>query len=148
MGILILLSLTTLLFFSSFTHILCEEDIDEDLSFLDEPEADETTSHHHHHDDDANLEEDFSAYEDSETYQPPEFDENDVVILNDTNFTDVVDKNRFGLKYASGKNLVQSKNPVQDKIWFRLHESVLYQTELYRTGFYKKKNPFFVKTVF
>lgn len=99
MRILILLSLTTLLFFSSFTHILCEQDIDdEDLSFLDEPEAGETTtSHHHHHDDDADLEEDFSGYEDSEIHQAPEFDEKDVVVLNDTNFTDVVNKNRFVL---------------------------------------------------
>jgi len=44
------------------------------------------------------------------------------------------------------------QKPIRDKIWFRLHEPVLYQTELYRTGFYKKKsifceNSFLIQTV-
>ncbi|XP_058780105.1 protein disulfide isomerase-like 1-4 [Vicia villosa] len=101
MRILILLSLTTLLFFSSLSHVLSEEESDEDLSFLDEP--DETDLHHDHHDhhDDAehesDLEEDFSGYEHQESYQPPEFDEKDVVVLKDSNFTDVVNGNRFVL---------------------------------------------------
>ncbi|CAK8536248.1 unnamed protein product [Lathyrus sativus] len=100
MRILILLSLTTLLFFSSFSHVLSEEELDEDLSFLDEP--DETDAHHqqhHHHDaeNESDLEEDFSGYEHQESYQAPEFNEKDVVVLKDNNFTDVVNNNRFVL---------------------------------------------------
>lgn len=100
MRILILLSLTTLLFFSSFSPVLSEqEELDEDLAFLDEP--DETDAHHHHQHHDAgnesDLEEDFSGYEHPESYQAPEIDEKDVVVLKDTNFTDVVNNNRFVL---------------------------------------------------
>ncbi|KAL5082360.1 hypothetical protein RYX36_010781 [Vicia faba] len=97
MRILILLSLTTLLFFSSLSHVLSDEELDEDLTFLDEP--DETDLHHHHHDaeNESDLEEDFSGYEHQESYQPPEFDEKDVVVLKDNNFTDVVNNNRFVL---------------------------------------------------
>jgi protein disulfide-isomerase A1 len=97
MRILILLSLTALLIFSSFSPILSkEEELDEDLSFLDEPDSDETISHHDH-DHDSDLEEDFSGYDHQESYQPPEIDEKDVVVLKDNNFTDVVNKNRFVL---------------------------------------------------
>lgn len=100
MRILILLSLTTLLFFSSLSHVLSEEEPDEDLSFLDEPDETDSPHHHHHHDDaehESDLEEDFSGYEHQESYQPPEFDEKDVVVLKDSNFTDVVNSNRFVL---------------------------------------------------
>ncbi|XP_057455445.1 protein disulfide isomerase-like 1-4 [Lotus japonicus] len=92
MRILILLSLATLLLFSS--HVFCEEE--EDLSFLDEPD---TSSSLHHHDDDggdfgddADLD-DFSGYEDA--YKQPEIDDKDVVVLKDKNFSDVVKNNRY-----------------------------------------------------
>ncbi|XP_058780106.1 protein disulfide isomerase-like 1-4 [Vicia villosa] len=100
MRILILLSLTTLLFFSSLSHVLSEEEPDEDLSFLDEPDETDLHHQHHHHDDaehESDLEEDFSGYEHQESYQPPEFDEKDVVVLKDSNFTDAVNSNRFVL---------------------------------------------------
>nr|XP_004487116.1 protein disulfide isomerase-like 1-4 [Cicer arietinum] len=96
MRILILLSLTALLFFSSFSPILCQVELDEDLSFLDEPDTD--TSHHHPDSgeflNDADLDE-FPDHDDAESYKPPEVDEKDVVVLKDNNFTDVVNKNRY-----------------------------------------------------
>ncbi|KAJ1409202.1 Thioredoxin-like superfamily [Sesbania bispinosa] len=98
MRIFIVLSLTTLLLFSSFSHVLCEEE--EDLSFLEEP--DENDSYHHHHhggfDDDAATDfDDFSGFEDAEAeaYKEPEVDDKDVVVLKDKNFTDVVKNNQF-----------------------------------------------------
>ncbi|CAJ2660674.1 unnamed protein product [Trifolium pratense] len=134
MRILILLSLTTLLIFSSFSPILSKEqqlDEEEDLSFLDEPNSDETISHYDH-DHDSDLEDDFSGYDNSESYQTPEIDEKDVVILKDNNFTDVVNKNRFVLvefyapwcghcqalapEYAAAATELKSENVVLAKV--------------------------------
>ncbi|PNY05140.1 protein disulfide isomerase-like 1-4-like [Trifolium pratense] len=134
MRILILLSLTTLLIFSSFSPILSKEqqlDEEEDLSFLDEPDSDETISHHDH-DHDSDFEEDFSGYDNSESYQTPEIDEKDVVVLKDNNFTDVVNKNRFVLvefyapwcghcqalapEYAAAATELKSENVVLAKV--------------------------------
>ncbi|GAU15644.1 hypothetical protein TSUD_109020 [Trifolium subterraneum] len=132
MRILILLSLTTLLIFSSLSPILSkQEEPEEDLSFLDEPDSDETISHHDH-DHDSDLEEDFSGYDNQESYQVPEIDEKDVVVLKDYNFTDVVNKNRFVLvefyapwcghcqalapEYASAATELKSENVVLAKV--------------------------------
>ena len=117
MRIFVLLSLTTLLLFSSFSISLCKDsaatagnDDDEDLSFLEDP--DETSaSHHQYHGhypdpdqidddtvDDADLE-DFSGFDETEfnpdAYKEPEVDDKDVVVLKDKNFSDVVKNNRF-----------------------------------------------------
>ncbi|TKY48522.1 disulfide isomerase 1-4 [Spatholobus suberectus] len=93
MRILVVLSLTTLLLFCSFSPILCDDLADdEDLSFLDEPS---TSEHDHDHfDDDANFG-DFSDFGDPEAYKEPEVDEKDVVVLKEKNFSDVVKNNRF-----------------------------------------------------
>lgn len=101
MRIFILLSLTTLLLFSSFSHVLCEE-VEEDLSFLEEPENEDTSAAHHHYDDHGDFSDDgdlddFSGYEDTEAYKEPEVDDKDVVVLNGKNFTDVVKNNRYVL---------------------------------------------------
>ena len=91
MRILVLLSLATLLLFSSFSPTFCDHLADdEDLSFLDEPSA--APEHGHYHDDDANFG-DFE--EDPEAYKQPEVDEKDVVVLKEKNFTDAVKNNRF-----------------------------------------------------
>ncbi|MED6218511.1 Protein disulfide isomerase-like 1-4 [Stylosanthes scabra] len=114
MRIFLLLSLTALLLFSTFSITFCKDsaaatttaDDDEDLSFLEE--ADDTSaSHHHQYDghypdpdqiDDADLD-DFSGFDETEfnpdAYKEPEVDEKDVVILKDKNFTDVVKNNRY-----------------------------------------------------
>ncbi|KAL2593659.1 hypothetical protein AAZV13_12G142300 [Glycine max] len=91
MRILVVLSLATLLLFSSLFLTLCDDlTDDEDLGFLDEPSA--APEHGHYHDDDANFG-DFE--EDPEAYKQPEVDEKDVVILKEKNFTDTVKSNRF-----------------------------------------------------
>ncbi|XP_057729685.1 protein disulfide isomerase-like 1-4 [Arachis stenosperma] len=116
MRIFVLLSLTTLLLFSTFSITYCKDsatatattaaDDDEDLSFLEE--ADDTSSSHHHQYeghypdpdqiDDADLD-DFSGFDETEfnpdAYKEAEVDEKDVVILKDKNFTDVVKNNRY-----------------------------------------------------
>ncbi|RDX86517.1 Protein disulfide isomerase-like 1-4, partial [Mucuna pruriens] len=92
MRILVVLSLTVLLLFSSFSPTLCHDDDDEDLSFLDEPSAPEHD--HDHFGDDVNYA-DFEDFEDSEAYREPEVDEKDVVVLKEKNFSDVVKNNRF-----------------------------------------------------
>ncbi|XP_061376673.1 protein disulfide isomerase-like 1-4 [Gastrolobium bilobum] len=95
MRILAVLSITTLLLFSSFSLIFCNDVADdEDLSFLDEPDDISTSHHHEHFDDDADFG-DFSGYDDAEAYKEPEVDEKDVVVLKEKNFTDVVKNNRF-----------------------------------------------------
>ncbi|CAJ1955965.1 unnamed protein product [Sphenostylis stenocarpa] len=93
MRILLLLSLATLLLFSSFSPTLCADDDNEDLSFLeDEPS---TPGHNHHFADDASYG-DFDDFEDdAEPYKQPEVDEKDVVVLKDKNFSEIVKNNRF-----------------------------------------------------
>lgn len=105
MRTIIVLSLATLLLFSSFSRILCEEEEEEDLSFLDEPDNDDTSTslgHHHHDDGDGDgVEEDdefddFSGLEeDTEAIKEMEVDEKDVFVLNEKNFSEVVNNNRF-----------------------------------------------------
>ncbi|KAG4972279.1 hypothetical protein AAZX31_13G307900 [Glycine max] len=96
MRILVLLSLATLLLFSSFSPTFCDHLADdEDLSFLDEPSA--APEHDHHYGaDDSNFG-DFEDFEedDAEAYKQPEVDEKDVVVLKEKNFTDAVKNNRF-----------------------------------------------------
>ncbi|KAK7402130.1 hypothetical protein VNO78_14150 [Psophocarpus tetragonolobus] len=69
MRFVVVLSMATLLLFSP-TLCVCDDVVEEDLSFLEE-------EHHHH-------------YEDFE-----EVDEKDVLLLKENNFSDVVKKNRF-----------------------------------------------------
>lgn len=104
--LVLLLSLTALLIFSSLTLTLSKEveDDDEDLSFLEEPDE---NSHNHlqsdpgHSDDDLGDDDDLedfadfdeSAYQDE--YKEPEVDDKDVVVLKEGNFSDFVEKNRF-----------------------------------------------------
>ncbi|WVY99353.1 hypothetical protein V8G54_025423 [Vigna mungo] len=97
MRIIFLLSLATLLLFSSFSSTLsaappAADDDNEDLSFLEEETS--TPDHHQDHFDDANY--DFDDFEDdSEAYKQPQVDEKDVVVLKDKNFSDVIKNNRF-----------------------------------------------------
>ncbi|KAE9616677.1 putative protein disulfide-isomerase [Lupinus albus] len=108
--------LTTLLFISSFslsfskTTLQYDNDDDEDLSFLDEPD-DVTTSHFNHPDldhfddddeegDDADEDfDDFSAFDHSTSHdeEQPIFDDKHVVVLIERNFTTIVENNRFVL---------------------------------------------------
>ncbi|OIW09142.1 hypothetical protein TanjilG_11280 [Lupinus angustifolius] len=86
------LSLTTLLLFSSFSLISSTtEDELEDLTFLQDSDQTSDSDHHHHFDDeDDNL-------DDSSSVSDPEIDEKDVVVLNQKNFSDVINNNRFVL---------------------------------------------------
>ncbi|KAK7257715.1 hypothetical protein RIF29_31886 [Crotalaria pallida] len=116
----VFLSLTILLFLSSFSLTLSkttlpndnnDDDDDEDLSFLDEPD-DVTPSHHRHdpqHSDDEEEEEEEEYYDDADedfddfshtSHQGEEeeelsLDDKDVVVLKERNFTTVVENNRF-----------------------------------------------------
>ncbi|XP_020202358.1 protein disulfide isomerase-like 1-4 [Cajanus cajan] len=92
MRILLVLSLATLLLFSSVSPTLSADTADdEDLSFLeDEPSAPPHAQFH----DDADFG-DFEDFEDSDAHKEPEVDEKDVVVLKASNFTDVVKSNRF-----------------------------------------------------
>ncbi|CAL5211272.1 unnamed protein product [Lathyrus oleraceus] len=115
--LVVLLSLTTLLFLSSLSLTFCDKisknDIedDEDLSFLEEPE-DASTTHHGHanypdpdnfdeedEDDDGDDVGDFSGYDpqSEDEFNDPEVDEKDVVVLIERNFTTVIENNQFVL---------------------------------------------------
>ncbi|TKY67222.1 disulfide isomerase 1-4 [Spatholobus suberectus] len=104
------LSLTTLLLFSSLSLTLCKKapqnDDGEDLSFLEEPDDTSATSHHGHghghfpdpdHFDDDDDFGDFSGFDPSaeEAFAEPAVDDKDVVVLKERNFTTVVENNRF-----------------------------------------------------
>ncbi|CAL0321931.1 unnamed protein product [Lupinus luteus] len=100
----LLLSLTTLLLFSSLSLIsstVTDADADdEDLTFLQD--SDDTTSDHHHHYDYPDPE-NFQDYGadlgdfDHDEYKSPEIDDKDVVVLKNNNFSDFVKSNRFVL---------------------------------------------------
>ncbi|XP_057448991.1 protein disulfide isomerase-like 1-4 [Lotus japonicus] len=85
---------------------------DEDLSFLEEPEAEDTTTaslHDHGNfpdpdpfgdgdsEDGEDFDDDFSGFEppSEEAYEEPAVDDKDVVVLIERNFTTVVENNRF-----------------------------------------------------
>ncbi|XP_010264686.1 PREDICTED: protein disulfide isomerase-like 1-4 [Nelumbo nucifera] len=106
----LLLSISALLLFNGFCSETVskespkkDDDLDEDLSFLEEgdeitpikdPQAD--PDHLFEDDDDFDNYEDIDDFEtDHEEYPPPEVDEKDVVILNEGNFTDFLEKNRY-----------------------------------------------------
>lgn len=115
--LLLLLPLAVLLLFSN--SVICKDspakdpptktidDEDEDLSFLEEPDAAAGASAHRHLPDFDGFEGgaededfgDFSDFEDSDAdrdeYKAPEVDEKDVVVLKEGNFSDFVEKNRF-----------------------------------------------------
>lgn len=115
--LVVLLSLTTLLFLSSISLTFCDKisknniEDDEDLSFLEEPE-DASTTHHGHanypdpdnfgeedEDDDGDDFGDFSGYDpqSEDEFNDPEVDEKDVVVLIERNFTTVIENNQFVL---------------------------------------------------
>ncbi|OIW03929.1 hypothetical protein TanjilG_30205 [Lupinus angustifolius] len=100
----LLLSLTTLLLFSSFSLISSTVTVDddgEDLSFLEDSDETTTSDHHHHYD--YPDPENFQDYEsdlgdfDHDEYNLPEIDDKDVVVLKNNNFSDFVNSNRFVL---------------------------------------------------
>ncbi|KAK7272143.1 hypothetical protein RJT34_28565 [Clitoria ternatea] len=100
MRFLVLLFLSTLLLFSSFSLTFSKDlsDDDEDLSFLEDPEETPSPSHHDHYDHDDDHDDDFgdfSGFADPDAYKEPEVDDKDVVVLKDKNFTDIVNNNRF-----------------------------------------------------
>ncbi|KAE9585752.1 hypothetical protein Lal_00010211 [Lupinus albus] len=88
------LSLTTLLLFSSFSLISStteDQDELEDLTFLQDSDHTSDSDHHHFDDNDADLD-DFSS-----SVSDHEIDDKNVVVLNDKNFSDVINNNRFVL---------------------------------------------------
>ncbi|KAL2983964.1 hypothetical protein AAZX31_12G064800 [Glycine max] len=113
--LIVSLSLATLLLFSSLSLTLCDKippqndndnnnnDDDEDLSFLEEPDDAASTSHHGHFpdpdrfDDDGDDDGDFGDFSgfDHSTEEAFEVDDKDVVVLKESNFTTVVENNRF-----------------------------------------------------
>ncbi|XP_011089301.1 protein disulfide isomerase-like 1-4 [Sesamum indicum] len=110
--LLLLLALLSLLLFSLLpTPILSDAaaDDDEDLNFLEELESDDIGSSHQHHHSDAeysdNDGEEDENYDDFEVpsdfnHQDEEdevatFDEKDVIVLMDGNFSDFVDENKY-----------------------------------------------------
>ncbi|KAL4611066.1 hypothetical protein ACB092_08G097400 [Castanea dentata] len=111
--LVLLLSLTALLLFSSLSVTLSskavENDIDEDedLSFLEEPEDNSDAAHFSdpdHYDEDFAGDEDFENYADldesafqdeDEGYKVPDVDEKDVVVLREGNFSNFIEKNQF-----------------------------------------------------
>ncbi|KAI4322259.1 hypothetical protein L6164_021970 [Bauhinia variegata] len=107
--LVLVLSLTGLLLLSSFSFTLSkatDNDDDEDLSFLEEADDSSTSPRDHQHypdpdqfDEDDDLE-DFSGFDDlpadtDDSHKEPEFDEKDVVVLKERNFTTVIENNRF-----------------------------------------------------
>ncbi|XP_043703594.1 protein disulfide isomerase-like 1-4 [Telopea speciosissima] len=103
---ILLLSLSVLLLFSgfcsatpSFDSSKKDEDLDEDLSFLEEDDEKASIVNHSASNpefptDEGN--EDFDGmYSDQGSYLQPEFDEKDVVVLKDENFSKFLKKNRF-----------------------------------------------------
>nr|XP_025685341.1 protein disulfide isomerase-like 1-4 isoform X2 [Arachis hypogaea] len=121
--LVVLLSLTTLLLFSSFTLTstkksaqndnTANENDDEDLSFLEEPDEAATSAHHRADsnlpdpdgdDEDLELDEDDNDYGDFSSYSPSHFeaeqppwdvDDKDVVVLKERNFTTVIENNQY-----------------------------------------------------
>ncbi|KAJ0704954.1 putative protein disulfide-isomerase [Helianthus annuus] len=101
----LLLSLSILLLIISTASSKQPQDLEEeeDLSFLEEAEHDDTESNHHGYDDHdfENYDDldDFETgegeYEDSESVLEAEIDESDVVVLTASNFSDFVEKNRY-----------------------------------------------------
>lgn len=111
---ILLITLASLLLFSLLsTPILSSatagDDDEEDLSFLEEPESGDAPSSHHQHSDaeySDNEDEDFENYDDfevpsdfnhqdAEADEVAKFDEKDVVVLTDGNFSDFVDENKY-----------------------------------------------------
>lgn len=105
--------LSLLLFSLHYSPILSSAtavDDDEDLSFLEEPESGDALPSHHHHSEAEytdNEDEDFDSYDDfevpsdfnhqdheDEDDEVAQFDEKDVVVLTDGNFSDFVGGNK------------------------------------------------------
>lgn len=111
--LLLVLSIAALLLFtalSSATHK--DDDLDEDLSFLQSEEKDDASGSLSSHglrtdpdqldDENDNDDEDFENFEDfegfdsdHEQYKQPDVDEKDVVVLKEGNFSEFVEKNRY-----------------------------------------------------
>ncbi|XP_051113375.1 protein disulfide isomerase-like 1-4 [Andrographis paniculata] len=109
--LLLVLALTSLLLSSLLpSRISSADDEDEDLSFLEESDsADAAPADHHHSDGEYsdNDDEEFESYDDfevpsdfnhegeNEEDEMPKFDEKDVVVLTDRNFSSFIDDNKF-----------------------------------------------------
>ncbi|XP_059666070.1 protein disulfide isomerase-like 1-4 [Cornus florida] len=98
---LLILLISLLLCFNLFSATLSKQDdndLDEDLSFLEEDDAVSSQPDPNHQRDFENyddLEEESSGSDGHDSYTPPEFDEKDVVVLKESNFSDFVAKNRY-----------------------------------------------------
>ncbi|XP_034687822.1 protein disulfide isomerase-like 1-4 [Vitis riparia] len=110
--LVLLLFLSSLLLFSQFSPSLStdknDDDLDEDLSFLEQDDVVEPqhsksghTSDPDEFDDDA-LDDDFDNHSDFDEpdsdygkYSQPEIDEKDVVVLKERNFSDVIENNQY-----------------------------------------------------
>lgn len=101
-------SLSALLFLSAFSLTLCKSNTaendshDEDLSFLEEADDGSASLGDDHFPDLDNYDDDLSDFSgfdesdvDAEAYKEPEVDDKDVVVLKESNFSDVVKKNPF-----------------------------------------------------
>ncbi|XP_042510521.1 protein disulfide isomerase-like 1-4 [Macadamia integrifolia] len=104
--ILLVLSLSAVLLFSGFCSAvppndssMKNEDLDEDLSFLKEDDEESYLDNHSasypKYPTDEGYEDFDEMYSDQESYSQPEFDEKDVIVLKDENFTDFLEKNRY-----------------------------------------------------
>ncbi|XP_042476410.1 protein disulfide isomerase-like 1-4 [Macadamia integrifolia] len=105
---LLFLCILALLIFSgicSASESKKDEDLDEDLSFLEEDEEKSPIDNHSASDPDFpsdDGDEDFDnfddfdgSYSDHESYSQPEVDEKDVVVLKEGNFSDFLENNRY-----------------------------------------------------
>ncbi|KAL8247596.1 hypothetical protein R6Q59_008812 [Mikania micrantha] len=99
-SLLLSLSILLLLCFSAFSKQT--DDLDEDLSFLEEAdEHDDAESYHHDDHDFENYDDldDFAdgegEYDDSELDPEAEIDESDVVVLKASNFSEFLESNRY-----------------------------------------------------
>ncbi|KAK4483162.1 hypothetical protein RD792_010342 [Penstemon davidsonii] len=105
--ILLLAAAASLLLFSLLPSAVPSatlEDDEEDLSFLEEPETHAPPHHHHQSDeefsdvedfDDFEVPSDFNHEEADEEDEVPKFDEKDVVVLTDGNFSNFVEDNKY-----------------------------------------------------
>lgn len=97
----LIISLSILLLIC-FTAISTQHDLeDEDLSFLEEADAE---SHHFYEDQDFENYDDLDEfndgdgeYEDSESIPEAEIDESDVAVLSASNFSEFIDKNKYAM---------------------------------------------------
>lgn len=106
--LVLLLFLSSLLLFSQFSPSLStdkvDDDLDEDLSFLEEDDEPQLSKSGHISDPEDFDDEDFDHNSDADEpesfdshYAQPEIDEKDVVVLKERNFSDVIENNQYVL---------------------------------------------------